>query len=201
MDTQPQAGGIAAVVLAAGRSLRMGRPKMTLPWGNTTVIGRVIQVLVQADVPEIVVVTGGAHELVSQVLSGQPARLIYNPHYRQDEMALSLKAGLQAVSAVCDAAMVVLGDQPQIEPEVVEAVMGIYLQTGAGLVVPSYQMRRGHPWLIARALWPAVLKLEPDKTLRQVLNDYASQIVYVEFDTSSILRDLDTPEDYQRERP
>lgn len=202
---------VAAVVLAAGRSRRMGQPKMILPWGDTTVIGQVVRTLAQAGLDEIVVVTGGARRQVEQALSGHPVRTVYNPHYAEDQMALSLRVGLVSLSAEFDAALVALGDQPQMRLEVVRKVLHTYRQTQAPLVFPSYHMRRGHPWIISRPLWGLLLALPASqatspqpaalKTLRELLTPYADQICYVDVEDDSILRDLDTPADYRMERP
>ena len=192
---------IAAVVLAAGLSRRMGRPKMTLPWGETTVIGQVVQVLDQAGVNEIVVVTGGARQQVEAALSGLPVHVLFNPRFAEDEMLFSLKTGLSGLGAEFEAALVVLGDQPQVQPQVVRKILETYQQTGASLIIPSYQMHRGHPWLLARSLWPSILDLQSDGTMRDFINQHAERISYLNVETPSVLRDLDTPEDYQREHP
>lgn len=192
---------IGAVILAAGQSQRMGRPKMTLPWGDTTVIGQVVHTLTTAGVEEIVAVTGGARQQVEQALADMGVRTTFNPRFAQDEMAFSLQVGLEALPEQVAAALVVLGDQPQMECEVVQAVIDAYHKTRALLVVPSYQMRRGHPWILARPLWKAVLALHPPQTLREVINAYARQITYLNVERDSILRDLDTAADYERDRP
>lgn len=204
MTTQADNGElkIGAVVLAAGMSRRMGRPKMILPWGDTTVIGRVVQVLSQAGIENILVVTGGAHREVGASLAGTSAQTLFNPDYEQDSMTISLQAGLsRLVEQDVGAALVVLGDQPQIERGIVEAVVAEFHRTQARLVVPSVAMRRGHPWIVARPLWEAILSMSPDETLRDFLNEHADEISYVEVESTSILRDLDTPGDYERERP
>ncbi len=192
---------IAAVVLAAGQSKRMGRPKMTLPWGDTTVIGRVVTALAEAGLPEILVVTGGSRPEVEEALRGLPGRAIYNPDFAFTEMLVTFQAGLKELSEDVEAAFVVLGDQPQIETAVVESVITAYRTTHAPIVVPSYQMRRGHPWLLDRSLWSAVLKLRSPATLRDFLNEYKSFIHYLPLQTASILQDLDTPADYEHFRP
>jgi molybdenum cofactor cytidylyltransferase len=192
---------IAAVVLAAGRSLRMGRPKMVLPWGDTTVIGRVVWVLRQAAIQKVVVVTGGARRQVEAALSESAVQLVFNPSFAQEEMLVSLQLGLRALGSEIEAALVVLGDQPQIEEEVVKSILARYRIGQAPLVVPSFQMRRGHPWLVQRSLWKAILELQPASTLRDFLNQYADQIEYLNVGASSVLRDLDTPQDYESQRP
>lgn len=202
---------IAAVVLAAGRSQRMGQPKMILPWGDTTIIGQVVRTLALARLNEIVVVTGGARHEVEEALKDFPARTVYNPRYAEDQMAISLWMGLACLPSGIDAALIALGDQPQIQLEVIQQVLQGYQDSRAPLVFPSYHMRRGHPWIIARPLWKMLQKagspdaenpgVKPFQSLRDVLHAYADQIHYVDVDQDSILRDLDTPADYHRERP
>jgi molybdenum cofactor cytidylyltransferase len=210
---------LAAIVLAAGQSKRMGQPKMVLPWGGTTVIGQVVSTLARAGVTEIVVVTGGAGQEVQAALQGQPVRLVANPAYAEGEMLSSVQAGLMALAPDCPAALIVLGDQPQIEADVVEAILAEYHASGSQLIVPSYQMRRGHPWLVGRAFWPDLLALQqPERlkpllpasdgaakgqvgTLRDFLNAHTEQIHYLPVQTASVLQDLDTPQDYAHFRP
>ena len=192
---------IGAVVLAAGLSQRMGQPKMILPWGETTVIGRVVGVLQSAAVQEIVVVTGGAHQKVEEALQGLPAKAVLNPNYTNGQMLLSLQTGLKALPDDVTAALVTLGDQPQIESAVVQAVMQDAQSSGANLILPSYQMRRGHPWLVHRRLWHRLLAFHDPLTLRDFLKQQAAEIRYLVVETPSILADLDTPEDYARQRP
>lgn len=191
---------IGAVVLAAGLSKRMGRPKMTLPWGSTTVIGQVSDVLLTAGVDDIIVVTGGAHAEVESALAGVPVRAVFNPDFANGEMITTLQIGLKKLSSGVEAALVVLGDQPQIKSSVVKSAITAFKIGGHALVVPSYQKRRGHPWLAARKLWNILLALKTPTTMRTFLNRHESDIYYVNVDTPSILQDLDTPEDYQRFR-
>jgi len=192
---------VAAIVLAAGRSQRMGQPKMLLPWGDTTVIGQVVRALAQAGLGEILVVTGGARQQVEAALQDHPVRTVHNPRYMEDQMVLSLQVGLASLPAGTDAALVALGDQPQVQPKVVRQVVQAYQESRAPLVFPSYGMRRGHPWVIAHPLWAGLLERTPAHTLRELLQPFADQIRYVVVEDDSILRDLDTPADYHKERP
>ncbi len=192
---------IGAVVLAAGQSRRMGKPKLVLPWGSRTVIEHVVQILLAAGVPEIVVVTGGASAAVETVLKDYPVSLAFNPEYAQSEMITTLQIGIRALSPACQAGLVVLGDQPTIESEVVKKVMETYLDTRAAITIPSFRMHRGHPWLVARALWPELLSLDKDQSMRDFLQAHPDEIRYIPVETPGILHDLDTPEDYQRLRP
>jgi len=192
---------VAAVVLAAGSSKRMGEPKLVLPWGRTTVIGQVVSTLAQARVAEIVVVTGGAYKVVLRALDKFAVRTVYNPCYEQDEMIYSLQVGLSVVSQGMNAAMIVLGDQPRIQPEIVNKLLDRYKDLTAEIIVPSYRMRRGHPWIVARSLWTTLMEMKSPATLRDFLESHQQKIHYVNVESDTILMDMDTPSDYREQRP
>ncbi len=192
---------VAAIVLAAGLATRMQASKLTLPWGKTTVIGQVVDVLRCGGVDEIVVVTGGWRAEVEATLRDLPVRTVFNTRYADGEMLHSLQAGLGALSPGVAACLVGLGDQPQIRVETVRGVLSAFRETRASLVVPSFQMRRGHPWLVTRLLWDELLAMRPPRTLRDFLNAHNTEICYVQVPDESILLDLDTPESYGRYRP
>jgi molybdenum cofactor cytidylyltransferase len=192
---------ITAIVLAAGLSSRMGRPKMILPWGNTTILGRVLEVLATSGVVEMLVVTGGAHDAVESICDPAGVRTVHNREYASGEMLSSLQLGLLSVPPTTDTAMIVLGDQPGIQQEVVESLIKSYNNTGSSLIMPSFQRRRGHPWLVARELWPKLLEMRPPETARDFLNRRAGIIHYVEVNTPSIVSDIDNPEEYLKSKP
>ncbi len=190
---------VSAVVLAAGRSRRMGQPKLVMPWGDETVIGHVVETLIMARIKDVVVVSGGASEEINQSLSGKPVRIIHNPEFSDREMLASFQLGLSEVGEKSQAALVVLGDQPQMQVRTIEAIMDAYRSSRPAIVVPSFQNRRGHPWLVDRSLWSSLLGLESDETLRNFLDEHRSEIEYIDSPDDTILRDLDTPADYLRE--
>jgi molybdenum cofactor cytidylyltransferase len=199
---------LAAVVLAAGLSSRMGQPKMVLPWGEDTVIGRVVRTLWAGGVQQVVVVTGGAHDAVEQALERLPANkekqvvTVFNRNYSNGEMLISVRVGLHTLlESDCDAFLLALGDQPQIEANTVTTVIDAFRSSGAALVVPSFEMRRGHPWLVGRRLWPSLLSQQLPFTLRDFLNLHRDSIYYANVNTASVLADLDTPDDYRRQAP
>jgi molybdenum cofactor cytidylyltransferase len=192
---------ITSVVLAAGQSRRMGTPKMLLPWEKTTIIRHIVSVLLQSEVDEIGVVTGGAHEAVEQALDGLPIRTVFNAHFEQNEMVDSLRIGLEQADSRSAAALVVLGDQPQIQLKVVDLLLNVHAECQSLLVVPSYDKKRGHPWIVDRSLWPEIKFLLPPCNLRDFLQDHHDLIHYVDVFTDTILQDLDTPEDYARHFP
>jgi len=188
-------GRVAALVLAAGRSSRMGQPKPVLPWGETTLIEEVVRRLHASGVEEIVVVTGAAREAVEAALAHSPARLIFNPDYATSEMARSLQVGLKHLSKGVAVVVVALADQPQLEPDVVRAVIQRWRETLAPITAPIFEGRRGHPVVFDRALWPRLEQLPPDANPRAIFSSVEA-IEKVEVRTETILQDIDTPEDY-----
>lgn len=210
---------IPAIVLAAGLSRRMGRFKLTLPWGKTTVIGQVIAVLETVGLTHIIVVTGHRAEEVTTAVAGTAARIVHNPDYATGEMLSSIQAGLREVvrevpvpaesdenglkpaeitkaAAHPPAVLLCLGDQPQMEVATVRALLAAGAAEGwSRIVIPSYGMRAGHPILLPAWLWPEVLACTG--ILRDVLAKHRDATRYLEVGTPTILADLDTPEDYE----
>jgi molybdenum cofactor cytidylyltransferase len=179
----------------------MGQPKMLLPWGKSTVIEHVISTFLNAGIEDVIVVTGGARELVEGIISQYPVRKTYNAGYAAGEMLSSIQCALQAMPYHVQAALIGLGDQPQVEEKNVRLIHEEFRASQSSLIVPSFQMRRGHPWLIARPLWDEILGLKPPESPRDFLTRHANQIHYVSVDSPSILGDLDTQEDYEKSRP
>lgn len=197
---------ISAIILAAGESKRMGQPKMLLKWGKTTVLEHVISVFANAGVEDIVVVTGAARDEVEKIVAvaqtSCPARSVFNEGFVEGEMLSSIQCGLRDLAEKdSSAALIALGDQPQVREGSVWRVCEMFKETGNPLVVPSYHMRRGHPWLAERSLWDEVLAMRAPQTPRDFLNARADQIKYVEVDDEGILADLDTPEQYRTHKP
>ncbi len=192
---------LGAVVLAAGLSSRMGEHKMLLPWTDgKTVIESIVEQLIRSRLDHIVVVTGHRSEDIRRVLKPLDVPIAHNRHYRSGEMLSSLKVGLQALPASVSSAMVVLGDQPRLEAGVLHKLMKTYAESTRTIAAPSYNHRRGHPILINRVHWPKILDLPLEGSLRDFLNAYQSEILYVDVNTDSVLRDVDTPFEYNQER-
>ncbi len=197
---------VTAIILAAGKSTRMGSPKMLLPWGDTTLIEHVISVFAKAGVDDIVVVTGGAREQVETIIrecqKKYSVQSVFNAAYMNGDMLSSIQCGLRHIKEESvGAALIGLGDQPQIQERSVRLLCEVYSQTQSPLVVPSFHMRRGHPWLVARELWDEVIAVQSSQTPRDFLNAHTKDIHYVEMDTPTILADLDTPEEYLKFKP
>jgi molybdenum cofactor cytidylyltransferase len=190
---------IGAIVLAAGMSRRMGQPKVLLPWtGGKTIIEHIIDQLYLARIDHVTVVTGSLAQEVGVLAERRGATVVYNKDYQTGEMLSSFKVGLRAQPANIGAALITLGDQPRIQPKIVGQIAMAYAEGQGDLIIPSYQMRRGHPILIDRRYWGEILALPEDGALRDVIRKYP--VSYVNVENDSVLQDVDTPEDYQNER-
>lgn len=192
---------VAAIVLAAGESARMrGQPKPLLPWDRgQTVIEAIVARLVALRLAEIVVVTGHRADDVARAVAWLPVRVVHNPDYQQGEMISSVQAGLRALPPEMAACLVVMGDQPALNARVVDQVLLAYGQGRGEIIAPVYEGRRGHPVLFDSRCWLELLALEGGAP-RDVIARHPDRLHLVPVSDDSILRDIDTPQQYRRER-
>lgn len=197
MKTQSTTPPIAAVVAAAGMSRRMGSPKQLLPWGRRTVIATVVENLTTAGAAPVVVVVGHRQEEVKAALADTTAQILVNADYAIAEMLHSYQLGIQALSAGPVAgALIALGDQPHLPIVILAQIIAAAQTMPDRLVIPSYAMRRGHPFFVPRTLWPELLALGPEETLRTLVQRHSAAVEYLALDTDAILRDMDTPAEF-----
>jgi molybdenum cofactor cytidylyltransferase len=189
----------AAIVLAAGMSQRMGRPKLLLPLGGKPLLARTLDTLFAAQqISPILVVTGHNAEELTPVLQGYNLASINNPHYAAGGMLSSVQAGARALPEDCEAFFLILGDQPLVQPQTLLALLEARQKTGALIVIPTYEGRRGHPVLFAASCAPEILALPADATLKTLIIRRADDVLEVPVPDPAILSDVDTPEDYER---
>jgi molybdenum cofactor cytidylyltransferase len=185
---------VVAVVLAAGKSSRMGSNKLLLPFSGCTVLETTLRALMGV---ETVVVTGHAPEELEEVLAQYPIRVIHNPRH-EEGMTTSFQAGLRAVDA--DAALLVLGDQVGLDQRLLSSmVQALVEDEDALLVSPVYGERPGHPVLFRRSLFGEILSLRPGETMRDVVARHGGAHRHVEGDVWTVI-DMDTPEEYEAAR-
>ena len=190
---------LAGIVLAAGESRRMGRPKQLLPFGERTILERAVDTLLAAGIGEVVVVLGHLAERVRSVLGDRPVRAVVNAEYRQG-MLSSVKCGVRAIGAGYDAVLIALGDQPHIEVAVVSEVMRAYRAGSAGIVIPRYGDKKGHPIIINLPKYrQAITNLPEDAGLNVLMQEHADDVRLIDVTTEDIIRDIDVPDDYTRE--
>jgi len=191
---------VTAIILAAGLSSRMGNPKMLLEWKGKTVLDTVLHTVTQSKVSNTILVYGAFSTEILKIAGKYPVEAVFNPGYTNGSMLLSLQTGLIAIKESMDGIMIILGDQPVLKASTIDQVISDFQRTRMKVVIPSYAMRRGHPWLIDQSLVKEILNLEEPGTLRDFLGNHQSDIFYTEVDDPNILADMDTPEDYQNLR-
>ena len=193
---------ITGILLAAGMSTRMGRPKQLLPFKNQTVIETVISTLLASSLNEVLVVLGHKRKLVYQkieaALGNKKLRIINNPDYRLG-MLTSVQAALKQISSSSTEFALTLVDQPLIATNTIDLLIDTHQSTSLPITIPSYHGQRGHPAIFDSMLIDEVLALKWDgRGMKEILEKYFDQIHYLPVDTDSILKDMDTPQDYQR---
>jgi molybdenum cofactor cytidylyltransferase len=190
---------VAALILAAGASARMGRPKQLLDWEGRPLVRAAAETALAAQLDPLLVVVGGAQSQVTEALAGLPLQIIANPDYAAGQ-STSLRAGIAALGQDAGAVVVLLGDQPFVTPAIVEQLVAAWQSSGAAIVAPTYAGQRGNPVLFARAVFPELLAVRGDQGARAVLAADRARVRLVAFDDPRPLADIDTPEDYERLR-
>ena len=188
---------IGAVVLAAGRSQRMGTQKLLLPVGGQPLIARIVDQVLASPVDRTVVVTGSDGDRLAAALAGRPVAFVVNPE-PQAEMLASVRCGLAVLPPECTAALIVLGDQPGITAHVIARLLEAFLASGRGIAAPTTHGRRGHPLLVSLRYRDEILTHYDKVGLRGLLQRHPEDVCEVDVGTPGILDDLDTPRDYQR---
>jgi molybdenum cofactor cytidylyltransferase len=188
---------ICAVVLAAGRSERMGTQKLLLPLGGKPVIARVVDELLRSPVEQIFTVVGRDGEELRAALSNRPVHFVGNPD-PTSEMLGSVRCGLRALPSGGEAVLVVLGDQPGISHELVSDMICCFRGGNSSIVVPTCEGHRGHPILFSIRFCDEVLNGYAGKGLRGLLDAHPEEICGLEVAAWRGLEDMDTPTDYER---
>ena len=189
---------ITALVLAAGRSQRMGSPKLLLTLGGQTLIRRVITAARSSRCDDVLVVLGELARQVGREARAEGVRTVLNPRYREG-MGTSIAAGIEALAPACDAAVVLLGDQPCVDADAINALIDAYHATGKPLVASRYGNVVGVPVLIARPLFAEAASLSGDIGARPLIARHPELVAEVPLRPEASW-DVDTPEDLARLR-
>ncbi len=206
----------AAIILAAGSSSRMGsgQHKLLLPLGERPVLVHVIEAVLASQARPIIIVLGHQAEQVRTTITPyirhSDTIIVENPYYAQG-MSTSMRAGLQALidmntrnersgqpSFPVDSALIVLGDQPLITPEIIDALINTWRATGKPIVAPLYEGKRGGPTLFAASLFPELLAVTGDEGGRSVVERHRQGLETVELGSATASFDVDTWDAYQQ---
>jgi molybdenum cofactor cytidylyltransferase len=186
---------IAALVLGAGRSSRMGGPnKLLEKIGGRPLVRIVVEAALASRARPVLVVTGHQRERVEAALAGLPVTFVHNPHFAEG-LGTSLKAGIAALPAQADGAVVCLGDMPQVDGALIDRLLGAFdPDKGALVVIPTIEGKRGNPVVWSRRFFPDLMAVEGDVGARHLIGRYAEAVAEVPQSGNAALTDVDTPE-------
>jgi molybdenum cofactor cytidylyltransferase len=187
---------VGGVVLAAGGSARLGRPKQLLELDGEPIIRIVVRNAVESQLGEVVLVTGAQAEEVAAAAGDQGHRTVFNTDFAAGQ-STSLRVGLEAVSPDSDAVMFLLGDQPEVGPRVIDVLIDAFRRTGASIVQPVYGSTPANPVLFARLLFPQLSRLTGDVGARSIVRSRGADVMRVQVSDGPPPGDVDTEEDYR----
>jgi len=192
---------VAALILAAGSSHRLGRLKQLEPWGGTTLLGHVVDRARSLPVDEVWVVIGADAEAVLAGVDLNGCGVVENPEW-EEGLSSSLRVGLDALSrkSRVEAALIMLGDQPEIRPDVVESVIAAYRPGRTPVVLPKYRYTWANPALVDRTMWPRLMSLSGDHGAMELFRAHPEWVTEVWVD-SLPPRDVDTEADVDELHP
>ncbi len=192
---------IAAIVLAAGRSTRMGAAnKLLADIAGKPMVGHVVEAALASSARPVLVVIGHEASEVRAALAGLDVTFVVNPDYAAG-LSGSLKAGIGAVPASADGALVLLGDMPRITAEHLDRLIAIFgAENGRCIVVPTHQGRRGNPVLWPAAFFAEMLQLEGDAGAKRLMTTHADDVREVDLGSDAIFADVDTPQELAQVR-
>ncbi len=185
---------MVGIVLGAGASKRLGRPKQTLPFGDTTLLGHVLRDVEDSSLERVVLVVGGAAEEALAPITPRRAEAVRNDSYGTG-CASSLLAGLDAAGDV-EAVMLLLGDMPGVEPGVIDRVASAWDERRPWAAVTSYRDELGHPFVFSAAAFPELRELHGDKAVWKLIERHPERVRRIHVDRE-LPRDVDTWDDYE----
>ncbi|MCX5976699.1 MAG: nucleotidyltransferase family protein [Coprothermobacterota bacterium] len=192
---------VAALILAAGKSLRMGQPKMLMPWKGRSLLSHVVENVLKGEFSNVVVVTGDASEQTQsavKAIADPRLRCAFNKEYALG-MLSSVQCGILALSDPLEGVMIALGDQPAIPAQTYQQLLAHFVSSDALILIPSFRQKRGHPIFLRSALFFELLALDPARdSLHNITSGHASMIQTISLEEPAIVQDLDTPGDYEQ---
>jgi len=187
---------VSAILLAAGESKRMGKPKLLLSFGNETILGNTLNNILSSSIDEVIVVLGANAVETQKIIDNEAVKIVINPDYRQG-MSTSLICGLRQIDQRAQKIMVALSDQPLIDGKTYNKLIQKSLHSDMGIVLPAYQSRRGNPIIFDIRYKGELLKLRGDVGGRELLKQHPDDILEVAVDCEGIYINLNTMDDYK----
>jgi molybdenum cofactor cytidylyltransferase len=186
---------LSAILLAAGKSQRMGKLKQLMPFGKSTIIEQALDNLLSSVVAETIVVLGHKAEEIKKTIAARAVKIAVNPDYPQG-MSTSIIAGLNLVSGQAQAVMLALGDQPLVDSQTINRLIAEFSRHDKGIAVPAYKGKRGHPVIFAIKYKAELLKLKGDIGAREIIRHHPDDVLEIAVASESVITDIDTRDDY-----
>ena len=189
-----------AVVPAAGRSRRMGQPKLLLPLGDQTLFEHLVSAWTASGVERVVVVIHPNDKKLAELARNSGADVVV-PDRPPEEMKISVRLGLEWIEANCrpaetDAWLLAPADMPRLDSGAIDAVLSAYTPAEPRIIVPKHKGRRGHPVLFPWKLAADVARLGPNEGVSELFSRH--EFFELDYPDPCVLDDVDTPEDYER---
>ena len=188
---------ISAVLLGAGEGRRMGADKLSLPWGNQTILERSLETLMRSRIDEVIVVVHRDPGNWKNDLRGKRVRFVLNPEYRRG-MSTSIRKGILKVDPSSRGILIALGDQPFLKPRTINALIRAFSEGKGTIVIPAYRGKRGNPVLFDRCHKKELLQLEGDVGGKSIIETHPGRIVELRTRSPAVIRDIDTWKDYRK---
>ncbi len=189
---------VGSIVLAAGKSSRMGEQKLLMPYHGKSMIATVVGKIANTDSHLTLVVTGNNMHEIKEALNDYKVTLVGNQRF-EEGMLSSVQAGIDAAGPETDGMLVLLGDQPMVSETVINRLISVFQKSEKGLIIPTFNGKRGHPVLISSKYKNEVKSINPETGLRELFFNNPDDVLEIEVETGDVLKDIDTPEDYIRE--
>ncbi len=187
---------VTGLILAAGKSERMGKPKALLRIFDRTFLEHIVAAVEQSRLQDVKIVLGHQSEDILRVLPSLRERTLINAKYESGQLS-SIQCGIRSVSQISDGVMVFLIDNPVVYPDLINSLLSSFDESSAPLVIPSFQNRRGHPMIFGRELFEELLGGSWKEGAATVVQNHQADIRYLTVDNADVLIDIDTPDDYE----
>ncbi len=189
---------ISAILLAAGESKRMGKEKLSLPWGKRTILERCLQTLLASRVKEVIVVVNERTERILRHWSGKRVKVVTNPGYRRG-MSSSIRWGIKHLSPECEGILIALGDQPLLRAQTINALVKAFVRDKSKIIIPSFKGEKGHPVIFPKNYERDLLGLRGDQGGKSIIKKHPKEICFVPVRSKGVLKDIDTWSEYKKE--
>ena len=186
---------VPVIILAAGKSERMGKQKLLLPLGQTTVLEQTVDTFLDSEVSEVVVVLGHHAEEIAKLLANRMVTIAVNSRYREG-LSSSIIAGLELINDKAQGVMLALADQPFVDSQTINLLVEAFGRYQKGITIPVYQGRRGHPIIFATKYREELLRLKGDIGGREIIERHSDDIWEVAVSCKGICIDIDTEDIY-----